>query len=906
MLNRKEVLRLTASLLCITIFLIIIFYPYEHLKIWREYEGFDKNIIYINPKGYLQNAGIIEINNKIINITTLPHSQPTIHLIGAEMRNFNVKFKVRILNDNADYPFQAKLWEPRTESIVAVDFETASKKIFIDIINKQSNNSYSVIRIPIIYYNLDQEYNISMHIERPNAIYISLNTTISILNNKFLFLNASNGIIQLQSELIEIKPNTTYSLKTLIYPLEGNNVFLLNFQWLDEHGTPLYFSGDWFSLDNKLNKTLNGWYEIKTTYVAPSAAKYAKIVFGIDKGNIALLDNLTLIDTNNDKPVVFYDFNNENILDFFEALSLPSKESIGILQFLKVNKVYTISADMTNLLAQERIALSFFATNTRSNGISQVIVSDYKVIILYNKGWYSDYIEPFSMIPIYILVMIFYGLFLILFHKNDIMGILILTKKFSKYLLREAIIRLGLESKKTLLTIVGIYFIGIIISFHVYDVYSMITWSYVSINYGLRDIYLLPALTSSAPADGGDPYNSFGFPYLILLVYVFYIVGLFREILPIKTTSPIFFDTAFVLMIKIFFLIFIILDAILVDRILKHPAFKLSVNSRRKLVLLFLLNPIIIFDIIIWGQMDSIPLFFMLLTIYFLLNNKHEYVWLSLLIFMLLKQTTFIIGIFMSILLILFFPKKSIIKGLPFGIATIFFILLPLFIIGFSPSTLVLPLVSKILQFGTLEYAEKLSAVTTRDFTNIWTLLTFIMGARGIQIFSFPDYVNIWDSVTPYHIGASLTSIFLIIIIAKTIFIKFKIRQNTLKQEDIVIKYIIIATAILTLTILIFFTRVTARWLIFPVTLLLLLYGQKTLNPWIWKLYFIVTIISSVLILAVIASYQNILAAFAHLIFQLISNNLLFDLFILIFSLLTISFYLLLFYSFMRRINYEN
>lgn len=79
-------------------------------------EQFVPDLITVNPTGFLRRPGLVRVTAREIVLSTLPHSQPTVHMLTAEVP-FTFSFSVSV-HERAGanvFPFQVKVWNPRAE-----------------------------------------------------------------------------------------------------------------------------------------------------------------------------------------------------------------------------------------------------------------------------------------------------------------------------------------------------------------------------------------------------------------------------------------------------------------------------------------------------------------------------------------------------------------------------------------------------------------------------------------------------------------------------------------------------------------------------------------------------------------------------------------------------------------------
>ena len=171
---------------------------------------------------------------------------------------------------------------------------------------------------------------------------------------------------------------------------------------------------------------------------------------------------------------------------------------------------------------------------------------------------------------------------------------------------------------------------------------------------------------------------------------------------------------------------------------------------------LVLFNPAFIFNSSLWGQIDSIPIFFVLSSVFFLLYTKRDIISIILFMLALLVKPTALI--FLPVYIIFFIKKFGIKRSiLNLFIADI------IFYISFLPfGGKNIFLYPYLVYFNKILAAQSLPFVTNGAF-NFWVL---IAGFRGIKDFT-PFILNIPYRFFGYAIVA-LINIFIILRLIKS------------------------------------------------------------------------------------------------------------------------------------------
>lgn len=294
----------------------------------------------------------------------------------------------------------------------------------------------------------------------------------------------------------------------------------------------------------------------------------------------------------------------------------------------------------------------------------------------------------------------------------------------------------------------------LVIKGHPYDMHSNQLWAYVSARYGLFALYTTAAVATEGKSHGGDPYATAAFPYPPLMAYFFKSVG---EIYETIGDGSWLEDPSLTAGLKLGYLSFHFLGALVSRRILVRALG--CGRSRVVPMLVYIFNPVILWDAVVWGQVDTVLLLTLLGAFVGIVERNPTVAWIGILVSATVKQT----GVpFAAILVALLAGKvgvRELIRGFARSSLWFFLLLAPLVWSGVHPVSLVYPLWRKALQFGTARWMEISNAVVARDGFNLWTLLTYFVGARGPSRMAFPDYARLpWLSFSSLDAARMLTA----------------------------------------------------------------------------------------------------------------------------------------------------
>jgi len=219
-------------------------------------------------------------------------------------------------------------------------------------------------------------------------------------------------------------------------------------------------------------------------------------------------------------------------------------------------------------------------------------------------------------------------------------------------------------------------------------------------------------------------------------------------------------------------------------------------------VSLVLFNPVFIYNSGLWGQIDSIPIFFVLSSVYLLLNTRRSIISTILFTLALLVKPTALV--FLPVYIILFIKKFGIKKSiLNLFIANIIFCL---FFLPFTKDKNIF-LYPYQIYLNKILAAQSLPFVTNGAF-NLWVLIT---GMKGIK------------DVAPFLLGVSYRIFGYMIVGFINIFVILCLIKSKKITEDFFIALFINAFAAF-----LFLTKMHERYSLLPLVFLLLFSLKKT------------------------------------------------------------------------------
>jgi hypothetical protein len=270
---------------------------------------------------------------------------------------------------------------------------------------------------------------------------------------------------------------------------------------------------------------------------------------------------------------------------------------------------------------------------------------------------------------------------------------------------------------------------------HPFDNAVFKTWIYGGQLDGLQGVYSRSSSVGDSFVRGDNfPWSSLGFGYL---PFAAYLMLLLSRLLPsfggFPTQVAMFGSSSLEADVKWL----LGLPTLMAGFSIYWTIRRWTRSERRALLAMaiFVLNPAIIFDSVVWGETDA--LLYLAFTLFAFFALKRPTLATILFLFALgVKQT----GIFLifPVALVLFrpgssAPKQTAIVG---KAATVFFVgIVPLMAGGILPSALLKPLVTKLGDIGAS--TGGVTPLVSPDTYTVWTLFTSVMGISGPQILQF-------------------------------------------------------------------------------------------------------------------------------------------------------------------------
>ncbi len=341
---------------------------------------------------------------------------------------------------------------------------------------------------------------------------------------------------------------------------------------------------------------------------------------------------------------------------------------------------------------------------------------------------------------------------------------------------------------------------------HPHDIFSEKIWIYTMMTSGLASLYFRPLVTVVAQAFGGVPNQHAVFPYPPLLGYFYYVAGWPLELLGIFSVQ----NFAFELAAKMINILGNLASGLLVYLV----AGQLAMSKRKSTLAAaaYLMNPALVFDAAIWGETDSILIMFLIASVLFLFLKRPSLVWTSLALAFLTKQTAAVPALAIGALSFRQCGFPANLRGLAIGLSAAFLAVGPYVLVGFSPFVMFSQTILRLSQFATGSITFPTSTPISNDAYSLLPLISPLSGLSGRSRMWSPDV-----SLVP-GLGVSYSLLGRVLFAAAALPTAYLgLQKTSLERKDLNLLFV----ALLTLSSDFFPTRISGRYFLIPLALLI-------------------------------------------------------------------------------------
>lgn len=756
-------------------------------EIWRQpindaiYHGFDPNIIYISENGYAydpSSRGLVEITRDCITLAVLPNSRPIIHLITTPLNAFHISMDIRVINNEVGGDsFRIGVWSPRTRSGYFINF--GSKIIAAQtVVNGTVTHTLAdgiIIKNEVLGDYLPDFVHLEMMFDKVTGlIKANLHQEEAPPSGHNMLrlpgIASPEYFSHVGSEIITVNGGKNYLFGGTVKSMSTSGFYGFTVEWLDNNLKRLGISDKWNSVES-----LNNWTLKTFKASAPQNASYARLWVATAPPAEVWFSDLFMVDEENPNKNLIPNGDFRNGSEGWRRGSIEQSPIEVVRPFNFSYESCLSIKELPDLFKELRLSLTVDAFSSCS-----VIIATIKnyTLALPHQRWLAMKVEDVRvqwvvavLLVIGALLIIDYawGLILSIFKK---LFLLIRLPKFA-FFKQLLFIQTKHLSPKVILILIGcvLYLIFNMSLFNLgglnYDLDSSTVWIYTSLNYGLQELYYLPVVTPPAESWGGVPIQEAAFPYEPVMAYVFFFEGLFYKLFltrPGALTRDIYL-LAYI--VRFFNAFFAFLCGLLIYLILKSK--NISEKESFLAAMIFMANPAVLFIGSIWGQTQTLSIFFLLMAILMMEKNSVFGAWLSLLATALTREQMLIPAVLLIPVLFKKFPVKENIKAIFWTIIVMFIIVAP-FSLSIGPSLPVDILINSF-HLHIRGANDPYTTLVSWGALSVWPLVTFsIDGQTGINRIFYSAMEPLIGTITYWHLGNILFIALLILLVIRLAF----------------------------------------------------------------------------------------------------------------------------------------
>jgi len=340
---------------------------------------------------------------------------------------------------------------------------------------------------------------------------------------------------------------------------------------------------------------------------------------------------------------------------------------------------YNYKIENASVLYQSEVSLSLSSDAQACSGFSKTLFNNF-IFTLPTQYYYSHFISNHNFY--YAIYSVIFSAIAI-FYLKDIYNLMKCIVRF----FRKTLFCWINHNKREMLILFVIFVSSFCLQValfpvggHKYDIFVQGLASYILTHYGFHHLYPLSLITPSGRVNSELPFISGSYTYPPLPSYILFLVGTIS-----KLTCSTFEIDGFYLeyLIKFVWTIFVNVNGFLIYIFMRKN--KLSFCVSVLLLLSYVLNPGVLLDSSIWGQLDSFLTFLFLMMILTLDSNRPTLSWIFMSLALLTKQTAVVPVLFTALLLLKNFGFHKFIMGISVAVTTSFIFLVPFLFSKYSP-----------------------------------------------------------------------------------------------------------------------------------------------------------------------------------------------------------------------------
>jgi hypothetical protein len=721
------------------------------------YRDFDPNLIYTSIARDKSTTGNILITKSSLEITSVTGSESTVHLVTSPL-SFTANMSVNVLESSEDsQPLELSIWTPDSNSGVYIDFGPPPNN---HIVVRTKVNGLSKNETIIDSYYPGSKYNIELKRDIKGQ-------TIAARISEQDPSPSGNGICRLDwatmpqhdSQIVSRSPMPVQADKNYIFGgtvrfLNGSNTFGFALEWLDRNNNRIRLDDRWQVPDKN-----HLWAKKEFSVIAPPSASFVNYYFAVAPGVTVDFSDLFLFSGNNTKVNLLP---NGNFLQGSSEWRLGNGEpaQITVIQPNNFSHDYEVFADeYPEIFASTRLTLS--AHSSSISGSSIVVIDDYSLTLPHER-WIANKVSDIRL-TILLCILIVSGVLLcsaavvIWFRKRNkeqkdrakLHSNAVSENKIS--VSRSVFFGLGVA----LLVYLGVNLVLFRIGSSNADLISARVWTYILSHYRIPDLYYLANTVPLAEAwQGGTPLMEAVFPYDPPMAYIFQVIGWTNRLF--LSVPKAGFETGVQLewLVRFFIMLFAAGDAFLIFLILKNQ--QVSIKWSLTGAALFLFNPAVLFAGSVWGETQSISVFFLLAAIIMTQKYRPFLSWLLLGLAALMRPQMLIPCFLLGIYFLRRYSTRQNVRSFTWSVVALFLILSPLFF-SIGPTLGIDVMINAFLLHG-VGLNDSWATPVSWNGLSIWPMVTYLLdNQNGLGRIFYNAQIPLLGNISYLQMGTFLS-----------------------------------------------------------------------------------------------------------------------------------------------------
>jgi Gpi18-like mannosyltransferase len=763
---------LTVSVVVLALMILGLVFTPAHF--WRHpvndgvYQGFDPNLLYSSLSGNGSTNGQIAISSSSLQLTALPASEPTVHLITSPL-SFNASTDVRVIQaDSQGASLSVGIWSPSGGSGYFLVFGSAPTYSVSQQFVHAGSGSITLVGGVVKSQTLGtyipgQRYHVSISLDKEAKTITTAVSQVGAIPfpGQVVSMGSLTGAGQIiNSPSVPVVAGKAYMVGGWSDYIAGTQASSIGISWADKKGNPIATTvPNWW-----INPTgSTAWIKRSLAAVAPVGAATASVFVGAGPSSAYLFGDVFLEDSmapnvnmlpNGGFAQSAQGWNADPPPNVIAPTALNLRSTVGDAQFPQIFNAF-------------RPTLSVWLST--GNTVAASELTNYVVTLPSQPSAAAELVEKIDdarATALTLLLSSLAGLLCVIAFGMWAMPYIRRFRKKSTAPKAAKVITVRPWAVGIVSALVVAYLALNSFLFHFgsphFDIFTPKIWSYISATYNFTDLYHWPSVLPAAGVQGGVPKHEAVFPYGPTKVYYYAFIGqLYRHLL--SAPGPLVMNTfQLEFLLKFANVLFALLDSLLIFLIVRSVGATWS--GARLATALFSFNPALIFIMSVWGSTETVSLAFMLGSIWLAEKNRPAWAWIALGLGAFTRPQMLVLGFFIGCAYLRKFPIGANVRSIAWSVVVFFFVFTPL-LVAISPSLPVDYVVHIVgFQVGNGQADPGYSAISP-GYYSVWTLpLQFVNGQHGIARMWYPKTALLFGSTSYAQASAVLVTAFVLIV----------------------------------------------------------------------------------------------------------------------------------------------